>query len=76
MNALTTTLERIGDVYDTLSGAEMSTVCDGGSVRRAVLDKRGNEHACWITLDGLWIDDPTNPGFLDTVRGWTLTYCD
>ena len=62
-----------GDILESLSNLELTTVLDGGSSRR-VIRPRGTEEewlTAWVDLDGLWCDDPAEPGYV-VPRCWEV----
>lgn len=67
-------LERVEDVFDALDWTEEGAVYGGGSARRVAISPTGEEYDAWIDLDGLWISDPCDAGYLSSVRGWSLEY--
>lgn len=72
--AFPATLTREADLFEHLSNVEASTVFDGGSASVLATSPTGEEFPAWISIDGLWIDDPSDPGHVMNVKGWKIEY--
>lgn len=72
--AFPATLTREDDLFEHLSNVEASTVFDGGSARVLAIDPLGVEFDAYISLEGLWVNDPCNPGHVLNVKGWRIEY--
>ena len=74
------TFTRIDDLYAAMSNAEMATILDGGSARlvarpNSLSPDRGMDWCtAWLDLDGLWIDDPTDCGYVGILRLWEVDH--
>jgi hypothetical protein len=69
-----TVLRNLDELYESLSNVEFGNILDGGSVRIVARRPGGLEwEDAYVDVDGLWIIDVNNPGYVQNVKGWRIS---